>query len=122
MVEVNNRADNDSHIEFRIHDLMEFLLREANFEDGTDLLLLSSILTLKLEAEVFAVQADKEGRRGTEIVWIIDSITSIDEYKKGDIQLIANMLAAIQMNMKKLDRIYPLRMIGIKFDATNIYF
>jgi hypothetical protein len=125
MVEFNNRASEDGpHIESRIHDLMEFLLREANFQDGTDLLLVSSVLTLTLETEGFAARADKEGRRGTEIVWIIDEDKHHfdNRYKKGDIQLIANMLAAVQKNRVILDKIYPSRMIGIKFDATNIYF
>ena len=50
----------------------------------------------------YAAFADREGRRGTEIIWILDEdkhkfdskYFATTKYLRGDIQLIANMIAA----------------------------
>jgi len=112
------------HIEDYIHDLVDNVLKNALFEDGIDLLLMPCILRLNIGGENYAAYGDKEGRRGTEIIWIIDEDKhKFDKrWKKGDIQLIANMIAAAQTNKAILGHIYPRRMLGIKFDADNIFF
>lgn len=113
-----------SHVEEYIHDLMDNVLKEAKFEDGTDLILMPCILMLAIGSESFAAYSDKEGRRGTEIIWILDEDKhKFDKrWKRGDIQLIANMIAAVQTNLSTIQQIYPKRMLGIKFDADCLYF
>jgi len=112
------------HVEDYIHDLMDNVLKEAKFEDGTDLILMPCLLRLNIGEENFAAYSDREGRRGTEIIWVIDEDKhKFDRrWKKGDIQLIANMIAAAQTNMSALNKIYPKKIIGIKFDADCLYF
>ena len=134
------------HVEDYIHDLMDNVLREAKFEDGTELILMPCLLRLTIGEESFAAHAYKEGRRGTEIVWILDEdkhkysdnsytlskpafwrecmseCPSDKRWKRGDIQLIANMIAAAQTNQSVLGKAYPERILGIKFDADRLYF
>ena len=104
------------HVEDYIHDLMDNVLREAKFEDGTELILMPCLLRLTIGEESFAAHADKEGRRGTEIVWVLDEDKhKFDKrWKRGDIQLIANMIAAAQTNQSALGRVYPERIMGNK--------
>ena len=111
-------------VEEYIHDLMDNVLKEAKFEEGTDLILMPCLLRLYIGEEDFAAYSDKEGRRGTEIVWVLDEDKhKFDKrYKKGDIQLVANMIAAVQTNVSVLEKVYPRRMLGIKFDADCLYF
>ncbi len=54
------------------------------------------ILRLQLGLENFAAYANKEGRRETEITWVIDEDKHRFDrrWKRGDVQLIANMIAA----------------------------
>ena len=127
------------HVEDYIHDLMDNVLREAKFEDGTELILMPCLLRLTIGEESFAAHAlrqfsknaalenvseSKEGRRGTEIVWVLDEDKhKFDKrWKRGDIQLIANMIAAAQTNQSVLGKVYPQRILGIKFDADRLYF
>ena len=121
-----------AHIEDYIHDLMDNVLREAKFEDGTELILMPCVLRLAIGNEGFAAHADpfvprgksKEGRRGTEIIWILDEDKHKFDtrWKRGDIQLIANMIAAAQTNRSALQQLYPSKILGIKFDADRLYF
>ena len=125
LVVSNNFVDIEPmHVEAYIHDLMNNILKAAKFEDGADLILRPCILRLQLGLESFAAYADKEGRRGTEIIWVIDEDKHRFDrrWKRGDVQLIANMIAAVQYNESQLKRIYPTRMLGIKFDADCLYF
>ncbi len=79
-----------------------------------------------------------KGRRVTETIWVLDE----DKHKEGgnpyrappvkrrpkafvggDIQLIANMIAAAQTNETTFGIVYPRNVLGIKFDATDcLYF
>ncbi len=108
------------HVEDFIHDLMDNVLKAAGFEDGTDLILMPCTLRLQVGTKSLAAYADREGRRGTEIIWILDE--DKHRWKKGDIQLIANMIAAAQANDLAMNKVYPTNMLGIKFDADCIYF
>ena len=112
------------HVEEFIHDLMDNVLKAAGFEDGTDLILMPCTLRLQVGTKSLAAYADREGRRGTEIIWVLDEDKhKFDRrWKKGDIQLIANMIAATQANESVLNKVYPTNMIGIKFDADCLYF
>lgn len=127
-----------THMEDYIHDLMDNVLRGAKFEDGTELILMPCLLGLFIGEEYFAAYADREGRRGTEIIWVIDedkhpaakalgfsakASGKFDRrWRKGDIQLVSNMIAAAQTNKALLGKLYPDRMLGIKFDADRLYF
>ena len=124
VVNNNYQQVEPTHVEDYIHDLMDNVLREAKFEDGTELILMPCLLRLTIGEESFAAHADKEGRRGTEIVWVLDEDKhKFDKrWKRGDIQLIANMIAAAQTNKLTLERVYPKRILGIKFDADRLYF
>ena len=124
VVNNNYQQVEPTHVEDYIHDLMDNVLREAKFEDGTELILMPCLLRLTIGEESFAAHADKEGRRGTEIVWVLDEDKhKFDKrWKRGDIQLIANMIAAAQTNKLTLERVYPERILGIKFDADRLYF
>jgi hypothetical protein len=112
------------HIEDYIHDLMDNVLREAKFEDGIELILMPCVLRLTIGDEGFATHADKEGRRGTEIIWVLDEDKhKFDKrWKRGDVQLIANMIAAAQTNRSALQKLYPSKILGVKFDADRLYF
>ena len=124
VVNNNYQQVEPTHVEDYIHDLMDNVLREAKFEDGTELILMPCLLRLTIGEESFAAHADKEGRRGTEIIWVLDEDKhKFDKrWKRGDIQLIANMIAAAQTNQSVLGRVYPERILGIKFDADRLYF
>ncbi len=112
------------HVEHFIHDLMDNVLKAAGFEDGTDLILMPCTLRLQVGTQSLAAYADREGRRGTEIIWILDEDKhKFDRrWKKGDIKLVANMIAAVQANDLALNKVYPANMLGIKFDADCLYF
>ena len=124
VVNNNYQQVEPTHVEDYIHDLMDNVLREAKFEDGMELILMPCLLRLTIGNESFAAHADKEGRRGTEIVWVLDEDKhKFDKrWKRGDIQLIANMIAAAQTNHSVLGKVYPQRILGIKFDADRLYF
>lgn len=111
-------------VEDYIHDLMDNVLKAAGFEDGTDLILMPSLLRLYIGSKEYAAYADREGRRGTEIIWVVDEDKhKFDRrWKRGDIQLIANMIAAAQTNELTLNKVYPTNILGIKFDADCLYF
>ena len=113
-----------AHVEDYIHDLMDNVLKAAGFEDGTDLILMPCMLRLYIGSESLAAYADREGRRGTEIIWVLDEDKhKFDRrWKRGDIQLIANMIAAAQTNETTLGIVYPRNVLGIKFDADCLYF
>ncbi|KXN68061.1 hypothetical protein CONCODRAFT_9791 [Conidiobolus coronatus NRRL 28638] len=103
---------------------MNFLLTEANFDDGLHLTLRTCVLDLQISDETFAANADKEGRRGAEIIWVLDEdkCRFDNRWRKRDTQLIANMIAASQKNRALMDKVHPERMIEIKFDADCLYF
>ena len=131
VVNNNYQQVEPAHVENYIHDLMDNVLREAKFEDGTELILMPCQLRLTIGEESFAAYADREGRRGTEIIWVLDEdkhkysdtkCPSDKRWKRGDIQLIANMIAAAQTNHSVLQKVYPDRILGIKFDADRLYF
>lgn len=124
VVNNNYQQTEPPHVEDYIHELMDNVLKDAGFEDGIELILMPCVLRLSIGEESFAAYSDKEGRRGTEIIWVLDEDKhKFDKrWRKGDVQLIANMVAAAQMNKSLLGRVYPERIIGIKFDADRLYF
>lgn len=124
VVNNNYQQTEPPHVEDYIHELMDNVLKDAGFEDGIELILMPCVLRLSIGEESFAAHSDREGRRGTEIIWVLDEDKhKFDKrWKKGDVQLIANMVAAAQTNRSLLGKVYPERVIGIKFDADRLYF
>lgn len=106
------------HVEGFIHDLMDNVLKAANFEDG---ILMPCTLRLQVGKKSLAAYADREGRRGTEIL-DEDKHKFDRRWRRGDIQLIANMIAAVQTNESVLNKVYPTNMLGIKFHADCVFF
>ena len=73
---------------------------------------------------VFSASADREGRRGLEIIWVMLENKHVDDtrYSEGDIQLISCMIAACQTNYRSLRELYPEKMLGIKIKGDEMYF
>ena len=110
--------NNDSETSRRfIDDMVTFLCERANLDDGLDLTIRPCNLHLLLGPEKFAVTADKEGRRGTELTWLLQ-----DNSKHNDLQLECAMIAASQQNYNMLEEIYPSKILGMKFVANVVYF
>lgn len=107
-----------------IDDFAAYLYDIVGFDDGKDLIMQPCNLRLKICDEEFAAHADKEGRRGAEITWVLceDKHRKSSTYKKGDIQLASCMIAAFQENYNLLDTIYPQKIIGMKIIADRFYF
>lgn len=117
LVMINNNPDStESHNERYIDDFIGFLLDVTGFDDGMDLTLRPCSLSLEIGEHTFAAIADKEGRRGAELTWIIL------EDKHGDIQLSYALIAASQLNYNRLERVYPEKIMGIKIVADKFYF
>ena len=72
----------------------------------------------------YAAYADREGRCGIGLVWIIQENKHIGDtrFEQGDIQLATCMLAAFQENQDKFKLATMFPMIGVKFYADNIAF
>lgn len=125
LVLINNDPDSEAtHCERFVDDMVTFLCDRANLDDGLDLTMRPCNLYLSLGPERFAAIADKEGRRGTELTWLIqeDKHRKSSSYKHGDLQLACAMIAASQQNYNMLEEIYPSKILGIKFVASVVYF
>ena len=120
LVLINNDSE-ATHCERFVDDMVTFLCDQANLDDGLDLTMRPCNLYLSLGSERFATIADKEGRRGTELTWLIQEDKS-SSYKHGDLQLACAMVAASQQNYNMLEEIYPSKILGIKFVANVVYF
>ncbi|CAG8775487.1 8407_t:CDS:1, partial [Racocetra fulgida] len=97
----------------------------AKFDDGLDLTMRPCALELGINQIDFAAYADREGRRGTKVVWVLceDKHKTSRKYKKGEVQLVACMIAAAQWNFAKLSEVYPEKLVGIRVigDAFCFY-
>jgi hypothetical protein len=102
--------------------MVTFLCERANLDDGLDLTMRPCNLHLLLGPEKFAAIADKEGRRGTELTWLLqeDKHRKSSTYKHGDLQLACAMIAASQQNYNMLEEIYPSKILGMKFVANVV--
>jgi hypothetical protein len=96
---INNDPDSESpNCEKFIDDLMMFLCERANLDDGLELTIHPCNLKLYISDQIFPASADKEGRKGTELAWLIqgDKHRRSTAYKHGDLQLACSMIAAFQ--------------------------
>lgn len=125
-----NRLDASSKFDLYLHDLVGYLIRECQLNDGLKLYVRFSKLALRAGTENYTLFSDREGRSSEEIVWILqESIHKFDtRYKKGDIQLAASMIAACQANLMmnkgelKVKTLYGLKVLGEEFFFCRIDF
>jgi hypothetical protein len=80
-------------------------------------------LELTIEQERFAAYADREGRRGTKTIWILDEDKHRFDtrYKDGIIQLVSCLIAAAQRNKANLLNNRPAKLIGTLIKGDRIY-
>jgi|SRR2546430_4018148 len=126
LVVVNNdSASEESNFERYIDDLMIFLYEHIGFDDGKNITMRPCNLRFHIGEEDFAAYTDREGRKGTGVIWVMceDKHIMSRTYKKGEIQVVCCMMAAYQYNYSILNNnIYPPRMIGIRVVADRFYF
>ncbi|KXN67853.1 hypothetical protein CONCODRAFT_10040 [Conidiobolus coronatus NRRL 28638] len=121
----NNPSSEAPNCERYVDDLMTFLFGISDLDGGEDLTLRPCNLNLVIGDHSFAAQADKEGRKGEELIWLLqeDKHKGTTTYKEGDIQLACAMIAASQRNYNMFKSIItPDRIIGIKVLADEVYF
>lgn len=113
-----------SNCEEYTRDLMSHICECAGLDDGMDLILLPCNLRLEIGEGSFAVQADKEGRRGRELVCIIqeEKHRGTSTYLHGDLQIACAMIAAAQHNYRLFNTVYPPKILGVKIVADRVYF
>jgi len=107
-----------------IDDMMREVTRAVKYDDGKHLIMKHCSLKLTVGDRTFAAIADREGRRGSRIVWIIQENKHVDDarYKGGDIQLASCMIAACQTNYRNFEKLYPGKMMGIKVKGDEVHF
>ena len=107
-----------------IDDMTVDLMKSMKYDDGKEFTMGSCTLRLSVGSRNFAAEADREGKRGTGIIWIMQENKHINDnwYKEGDIQLISCMIAACQANLRIVRSIYPEKMLGIKVKGDEMYF
>lgn len=120
----NDISSAEPNFEKHIDDFVSFLYDTAGFDNGDDFTMQSCNLVLGMREEMFAAQADKEGRRGTEIIWVLceDKHRSSRKYKKGETQLVSCMIAAAQWNLSLTGETYPRTMMGIRVVGDRFCF
>ncbi|CAG8474699.1 30861_t:CDS:2 [Racocetra persica] len=81
-------------------------------------------LELEINENEFEVYADREGKRGAEIVWVLceDKHKGAIKYKKWEAHLVACMIAAAQWNYSMLDEVYPEKIVGIRVIGDKFCF
>lgn len=122
---INNHPDSTaSRCEEYVRDLAVHLCDCAGLDDGMNLVLLPCNLRLQIGGASFAAIADKEGRRGRELAYVIqeEKHRGTSTYLKGDLQIACAMIAATQHNYNLFETIYPQKMLGIKIIADRVYF
>jgi hypothetical protein len=125
LVLFNNAQISDVSREERfIDDMAIDLMRAVKYDDGKNFTMRSCTLKLAVGSKTFAAEADREGRRGTGIIWVMQENKHIDDtrYSEGDIQLVSCMIAAYQANRRVLRKVYPERIMGIKIKGDETYF
>ena len=124
VVENNAQVDDVPREERFIDDMAIDLLKAVKYDDGINLTMRPCSLRLVVGDRHFAAEADREGRRGLEIIWIMQENKHIDDtrYSEGDVQLVSCMIAAYQANYRKMKELYPEKMIGMKIKGDEIYF
>lgn len=127
LVLLNDNPNADaSQCEKLIDELMGLIMDELDFDDGLELTLRPCNLRLTVGPNKFAVIAAKEGRRDADAgpTWILQEHKhqAFSTYKRGDIQLACDMIAAHQQNYRLLGRLYPPDMLAVKVMTDSLYF
>ncbi|KXN68588.1 hypothetical protein CONCODRAFT_72171 [Conidiobolus coronatus NRRL 28638] len=126
LVLLNNDPDAQvSHCEKFIDELASFLCFQADLDNGFSLTMRPCSLRLKVGEEEFASIADREGRRGQQLIWLLQEDKHIKSgtYKHGDLQLACSMIAASQENYKLLEQTsLNQKIVGVKFVGYKINF
>lgn len=125
LILLNNDPNSEApNCERYIDDFVSFLFYKATLDNGLELTLRPCHLKLKIKDEFFAAIADKEGRRGSELIWLIqeDKHRRTSTYKHGDVQIFCAIIAAYQKNYYDSETVHPEKIIGIKFIAEKVYF
>ncbi|KAI8078918.1 uncharacterized protein BX664DRAFT_362460 [Halteromyces radiatus] len=99
----------DPNCERFVDDLVNFLCEQVYLDDGLEMSVRPCQLRLTIGNQQFAATADKEGRRGQELIWLLqeDKHRGSTSYKHGDLQLACAMIAAIQRNYFRFETIKP---------------
>jgi hypothetical protein len=110
LVMENNARVNDTPREEKfIDDMAIELMKAVKYDDGINLTMRPCSLKLVVNDRSFAAEADREGRKGLGIIWLMQENKHIEDtrYSEGDIQLVACMIAAYQANFRAIKEIYP---------------
>jgi hypothetical protein len=125
LVVENNAQVGDTPREERfIDDMAIELMKAIKYDDGKNFTMRPCSLRLVVGDRSFAAEADREGRRGLDIIWIMQENKHIDDtrYSEGDVQLVSCMIAAYQANYRATRELYPEKMTGIKIKGDEVYF
>lgn len=106
-----------------LHEFASHLFYCAELEDGYNFTMVPCNLELIIDQQRFAAYADREGRRGTKTIWILDEDKHRYDtrYKNGIIQLVCCLIAAAQRNKANLLNNRPTRLIGTLIKGDRIY-
>lgn len=106
-----------------LHEFAAHLFYCAELEDGYNFIMVPCNLELIIDQQRFAAYADREGRRGTKTIWILDEDKHRYDtrYKNGIIQLVCCLIAAAQRNRANLLSNRPTKLIGTLIKGDRIY-
>ena len=124
MVLWNNSQDMQvPRFESYLHEFAAQLFYCAELEDGYNLTMVPCNLELIVDQQRFAAYADREGRRGTKTIWILDEDKHRYDtrYKDGIIQLVGCLIAAAQRNKANLLNNRPAKLIGTLLKGDRIH-
>lgn len=124
VLENNARMYDVTREERFIDDMAIELMKIVKYDDGKFFTMRPCSLKLVIDDKSFAAEADREGRRGLRIIWILQENKHIDDtrYSEGDVQLVSCMIAAYQNNFRTTKELCPKTMIGIKIKGEEVYF
>lgn len=107
-----------------IDDMAIELMKIVKYDDGKHFTMRPCSLKLVIGDKSFAAEADREGRRGLNIIWIMQENKHIDDtrYSEGDVQLVSCMIAAYQNNFRITKEVCPDTMMGIKIKGEEMHF
>ncbi|CAG8679705.1 11876_t:CDS:2 [Racocetra fulgida] len=117
--------ENDrKNLENYVNDFVLFLCDQASLDDGVDLTMGPCALVLEINENEFEADADRKGKRGAEIVWVLceDKFKGAIKYKNWEVHLVTCMVAAAQWNYYMLDEVYPEKIVGIRVIEDRFYF
>jgi len=124
MVIWNNSQDMQvTRFETYLHEFAVYMFYCAELEDGYNFTMVPCCLELNIADARFSAYADREGRRGTKTIWILDEDKHKFDtrYKNGIIQLVACLIAAAQRNRANHLSHIPPKMLGTLIKGDRMY-